>query len=101
MEFADELAEIAFKELRELNEEIPIKSSPDWREALIDAWENYRRKQITKLLPLVYEDYLQKQELGISYQSEDSKEITLEMEEWRTAIIKGRELSLEPPDFNF
>jgi hypothetical protein len=101
MEFADELAEIAFKELRELSEEISIKSSPDWREALIDAWENYRRKQILKLLPLVYEDYLQKQELGISYQSEDTKEITLEMEEWRTAIIKGRELLLEPPDFNF
>ena len=101
MEFADELAEMAFKELRELSEEVPIKSSDDWREALIDAWEDYRRKQIIKLLPLVYEDYLQKQELGISYQPEDSKEINLEVEEWRNAIIKGRELLLEPPDFNF
>jgi len=101
MEFADELAEMAFKELRELSEEIPIKSSSDWREALIDAWEDYRRKQILKLLPLVYEDYLQKQELGISYQAEDTKEVVSEMEEWRNAIIKGRELLLEPPDFNF
>jgi hypothetical protein len=101
MEFTDELAEIAFKELRELNEEVPIKSSSDWREAIIDAWENYRRIQILKLLPLVYEDYLQKQELGISYQSEETKEVSQEVEEWRTAIIKGRELSMEPPDFNF
>ncbi len=101
MEFADELAEMAFKELRDLNEEIPIKASSDWREALIDTWEEYRRKQIIKLLPLVYEDYLQKQELGISYEPENTKEIVLEMEEWRTAITKGRELLLEPPDFNF
>jgi len=77
MEFADELAEMAFKELRELSEEIPIKSADDWREALIDAWEEYKRKQILKLLPLVYEDYLQKQELGISYQAEETKEIAL------------------------
>ena len=101
MEFADELAEIAFKELKELNEDVPIKSSSDWREALIDAWEDYRRKQILKLLPLVYEDYLQKQELGISYLSEETKEINSEVDEWRSAIIKGRELLLEPPDFNF
>jgi hypothetical protein len=49
----------------------------------------------------VYEDYLQKQELGISYEPEDTKEIKSEVEEWKSIIIKGRELLFEPPDFNF
>jgi hypothetical protein len=101
MDFADELAEMAFKELKEISEVIAINASSDWREALIEAWEEYRRKQILRLLPLVYEDYLQKQELGISYQAEESVEINEELEEWKTAITKGRELANEPPDFNF
>ena len=101
MDFADELAELAFKELKELSEVIPISASTDWRDALIEAWEDYRAKQILKLLPLVYEDYLQKQELGISYENEESLEINEELEEWKTAIVKGRELSGEANDFNF
>ncbi len=101
MDFADELAEMAFKELKELSEVIPISASSDWRDALIEAWEDYRSKQILRLLPLVYEDYLQKQELGISYETEDSTEVNEELEEWKEAIIKGRELSGETGDFNF
>ncbi|MGP8214274.1 MAG: hypothetical protein ACLQQ4_01790 [Bacteroidia bacterium] len=101
MEFADELAELAFKELKELSDIVPIRACTDWRDAMIEAWENYRRKQIQRLLPLVYEDYLQKQELGISYENEDSAEINEELDEWKVAITKGRELSGEPGDFNF
>jgi len=101
MEFADELAEMAFKELREVSDIVAIKSNGDWREALIDAWEEYRSKQILKLLPLVYEDYLQKQSFGISYEIEDNTEIEEQLQEWKTAIIKGREMSGEKPDFNF
>jgi hypothetical protein len=101
MDFADELAEMAFKELKDIIELVPVKENSDWREALIDAWEEYRKKQILKLLPLVYEDYLQKQELGISYELEESTEVNEELEEWKTAIKKGRELSGEAADFNF
>jgi len=101
MDFADELAEMAFKELKEISEVIPVRASSDWRESLIEAWEEYRGKQILKLLPLVYEDYLQKQELGISYEKEESVEVNEELEEWKTAILKGRELSGEAADFNF
>ncbi len=101
MDFADELAEMAFKELKEVSDVIPVHASNDWREALIEAWEEYRGKQILKLLPLVYEDYLQKQELGISYEKEESEEINEELEEWKIAILKGRELAGESPDLNF
>jgi len=101
MEFIDELAEMAFKELREISDIIPLRANSDWREAIIAAWEEYRRRQILKLLPLVYDDYLQKHNLGISYQPEDNAEIDEEMNEWKTAIIKGRELSGEAADFNF
>jgi hypothetical protein len=101
MDFADELAEMAFKELKDIIELVPVKENSDWREALIDAWEEYRKKQIIRLLPLVYEDYLQKQELGISYELEESQEVNDELEEWKLAIRKGRELSGEAPDFNF
>src|SRR6202012_6051370 len=38
MDFADELAEMAFKELKEISEVIPVRASSDWREALIEAW---------------------------------------------------------------
>jgi hypothetical protein len=101
MEFADELAEMAFKELREIIDIVPVKASSDWREALIEAWEEYRRIQVLKLLPLVYEDYLQKHNLGISYETEDNTEINDELKEWETAITKGREMAGESPDFNF
>jgi hypothetical protein len=101
MEFADELAEMAFKELKEISDVVSVKASSDWREALIDAWEEYRRVQILKLLPLVYDDYLQKQNLGISYEVEDNTEIDSELNEWRNAILKGREMNGETPDYNF
>jgi len=101
MEFADELAEMAFKELRELSDLVPVKANADWREAIIDAWEEYRRIQVLKLLPLVYDDYLQKHNLGISYETENNEEIEEELKEWETAIIKGREMSGENQDFNF
>jgi len=101
MDFADELAEMAFKELKEISDVVPVRSSGDWRDALIEAWEEYRRKQILRLLPLVYEDYLQKHELGISYENEESVEINEELEEWKNAIVKGRELSGESQDLNF
>lgn len=101
MEFADELAEIAFKELKEITEVVAVKASADWREALIEAWEEYRRIQVLKLLPLVYDDYLQKHNLGISYLPDDNTEIDDELNEWKTAITRGREMSGEAPDFNF
>jgi len=101
MEFADELAEMSFKELREISDVVPVKANADWREALIDAWEEYRRIQVLKLLPLVYDDYLQKQNLGISYEAENNVEIESELNEWKSAIIKGREMDGAAPDFNF
>jgi hypothetical protein len=97
----DELAEVAFKELRELKDTIPVHASSNWKMAIIDAWEDYKRKQVIKLIPLVYENYLQKQELGISYETEVNAGLKEETEEWKYAILKGRELASEPPDFNF
>jgi hypothetical protein len=101
MEFVDELAEMAFKELRDISDLVSIKSNRDWREAIIDAWEEYRRIQILKLLPLVFEDYQQKQTLGISHESEPNPEIEDEVNEWKNAVIKGREMDGATPDFNF
>lgn len=102
LDFDDEMAEVAFKELREINETIAIKEGTDWRDSLVQTWEAYRRKQIVNILPLVYDEYVMKQDLSIFYDKErDIKELKADMEKWRDAILKGRELLAEPKDFNF
>ncbi len=101
MDAADEWAQEAFEELREVDEPIPIRAGTDWREALIEAWEEYRNKEIVKLLPLVYDEYLQKQNLGISYFKEENPALAEQVKEWKSAVIKGRELAGEAPDLNF
>lgn len=101
MDSTDELAQEAFEDLREADEPVSIRSGNDWREALIETWEDYRNKQIVKLLPLVYDEYLQKHNLGITYEKEETPALVEHAEEWKNAIIKGRELAGEPPDLNF
>ncbi|NNM95471.1 MAG: hypothetical protein HKL88_08420 [Bacteroidia bacterium] len=101
MDAADELAQEAFDELREVDEPVSIRAGSDWRESLIDAWEEYRNKQIVKLLPLVYDEYLHKQNLGISYQKEENPALAAQVREWKAIIIKGREIAGEASDMDF
>ena len=97
----DEELQEAITSLLESNERIEIDGWYDWREAVIKTARKYERRQIHKYMDIVYNEYLQRRAMGISYEKpkKDHNESLSEM--IRGQIFEGRRLNGEPEDFNF
>jgi hypothetical protein len=99
----DEQVERILHEWTGLKEKVPIKAHADWREALIDAYEERKRSMVREALPIVYEDYCMRVEqgLGIDWGKDESDHWVDMINSFRDSILRGRELNGEPRDFNF
>jgi len=93
--------EEAVNTLLEADEKIPIEGWHDWREGLIRTARKYERKKISECLDEVHNAYLQRRELGISYELPDKKFNLSFVNAMTEQIIKGRILNGEPGDLNF
>ena len=98
--------EDAINTLRNACEEISLAASEDWREAIIESARNYELKQISNMLPVVFQEYHFRRENSINFsQSELDKkraESAFQIcEVTRKQILMGRLISGEAEDFNF
>ncbi|MEP7168231.1 MAG: hypothetical protein ABI855_02565 [Bacteroidota bacterium] len=85
---------------------VPVAAWYDWREAIHNAADNYRRKKIAAALPAAYDEYSMRINMGIAFEDpgktrkyeKEIKEIRLKRIE---AIKRGRVLNGESPDLDY
>ncbi len=85
--------------LQNSTEPIPIESHSDWREAIQLAADAYKNRMISRAMPAVYEDYLFKQQAGISY--ETIGESRSWIKDFKQRILEGRKVLGEPENFDY
>ena len=88
------------RELIEARENIPIRANEDFREALILANNEYRRKKVGAHLPLAFEQYQFNIKMGFSVGGEDLFYKGLR-ETYAQRLIDGRVLNGEEPTLDF
>jgi hypothetical protein len=92
----------ALSYLSQAKEPISINANSDWREAIFEAAQLYKNKLIAKALPLAFEEYQMKLNIGISFYenippiSEDDNSSRVNEQ-----IKKGKILNGESPDFDY
>jgi hypothetical protein len=88
------------KQLLNANEEVPIKSNNDFKEALDLAYHEYRCKKIVEHLPLAHEQYLFNIKMGFSFETKDDfyKE---SRPYYMKRILEGRILKGEEGNLDF
>lgn len=89
---------------------VPIDApAPDWRVALRQAAQEMRRRQLLAALPLEYEDYCQRLNLGLQPAAPPYEGVGNPTDDWRLnhiqhrreEVLRGRVLNGEPADFDF
>lgn len=90
--------------LSDAREPVPVEDNEDWREAIKQATEMYKRRLIIAELPYVFDEYLAKRKDGDSFKDWHDKDndwmdglITNE----KKRILLGRKVMGEPEDFNY
>ena len=104
-----EEALFAISNLLDSNLIVPIEEpAADWRPALRRAELLLRRQQLLRALPLAYEEYCQRQELGLTQTApalgssfDDETEEPALCQRVREQVLRGRELAGEPQDFDY
>jgi len=84
-----------------LNHPVPIEAHTDWRRAVVEAKNRYENRSVAEVMPLVYEEYLLRADLGIAHQPEkDQRQFDI-VKCMKAPVLQGRKLCGEPEDFNF
>ena len=93
----------AFEQLIGMKKLVPSLANKDWRKALIDARDEFRKQEIVKMLPYVFSDYCMRLNTGIGFdwQYERGAVQLFATEYIRNRILRGRLLNGESEDFNF
>lgn len=87
--------------LIDIDRPVPIEGHTDWREAVIAAKNKYVNQQIAEVMPLVYEEYCMRMELGIAHQCAPNKNQRDFVNSLKAPVLEGRKLNGDPADFNF
>jgi len=88
-------------QLEHLDVVLPVMANEDWRLALIESWEAYRKVSVSRAIQQAYEDYLFHVDTGIAFQSDEIKPETLKkVNDLKERFLNGRELLGEPRDFS-
>jgi len=88
-------------QLEHLDVVLPVTANEDWRLALIESWEAYRKVSVSRAIQQAYEDYLFHVDTGIAFQSDEIKPETLKkVNDLKERFLNGRELLGEPRDFS-
>jgi hypothetical protein len=104
-EAADEQVEedIAYLKAFDAADDVPLAAAPNWRAALRQAVAESQRQQLLAHLPLVYDDYLMRQQLHIAHPQapEPHRRDPRLYQGQREDLLDGRELLGEPRNFDF
>lgn len=100
---------LAFCNLRDSLLVVPIEAdAPDWRPALCRAELLLRRQQLARALPHAYDDYCQRQALGLAQHPsplvhtwDDETAEPWHIDYTREQVLHGRELAGEPRNFDY
>jgi hypothetical protein len=87
-----------------MTEPVPIAAGSDWRTATRDAFLAYCHRKLVECLPLVYEEYQQRQDWGITQPNRLEDNFALKHDIagfYRGWLLDGRARLGEPGDFNF
>jgi hypothetical protein len=89
--------------LKDIKEKIAVSAQSDWRLAVIEAWDNYNKKQIQTDLQYAYSDYCNRLANGLAYLKDEKETGHMKdlAENVKNQILRGRELNGEPRDFDF
>jgi cysteinyl-tRNA synthetase len=98
--------EDALETLKQAQTEIPVRSHPDWKQAVIEAARQYELLQVATILPVVHQEYSIRVENGINFPQSliDKKreEYAFQLcETARQQIIEGRTILGEPANLKF
>jgi hypothetical protein len=99
-EFPYELDLIA-DHLNMADERIPVKASPDYRQALLKARDTYRCNKLAEAMTAAYDRYQLHLLAGVKFNESTNADRLTFTQGWRKTILRGRELNGEPADFNF
>ena len=91
----------ALNTLMEAKEKIEMSSGEEWRIAIINTARNYENSRIYDCFDSVYNEYLQRSQMGISYETVEDKSLERMYQHSRKIILSGRKINGEPEDFNF
>ncbi|MBI4930862.1 MAG: hypothetical protein HY841_08885 [Bacteroidetes bacterium] len=94
----------AIYHLKDCYEQFPVFGlHSDWKSALIATAKHWVDVQTSRALPIVYDEYLFRQQCGIAHplMEEQIKSYTYFANLVKEQILLGRELSGMPKDFNF
>lgn len=90
-----------FNSIMSAEEPIAIKSNYDFKEAMKDAYNEFRYRKLADHLPMAYEQYLFNREMGISTNKENSPIYLSMRDQVVKRILDGRELNGEARNFDY
>lgn len=97
--------EQAIETLKNADEEVPIESSLNWREAVIQAARKYEQRKLVEALRKAYKQYSYRLNIGIAQEVHSSDRNIQWVKEWadevKHQILEARVLLGEPADLNF
>jgi len=78
-----------------------INYNEDWRQGIINAADEYKRKRLLDALPKAFHDYSFRVNTGLAFDSHFENQYLRDTNKEKEEILKGRELNREPKDFNY
>lgn len=95
----DEYLQDDLRMLEHADRIVPIQGWFDWKEALHKTAFRYFREKVTEALPLAYEQYQMRVEMGLAFEVDPDLPV---YDKWyHDALLRGRELNGEPRDYDF
>lgn len=87
--------------LMEAKEKIDMVYGDDWRSSIINTARQFENMKIYECFDSVYAEYLQRLNMGISYEHSEDNSIDRKYDQSKKIILSGRKINGEPEDFNF
>jgi hypothetical protein len=88
-----------FMKMNDIEEPIPIKAHYDFRQALVQAYNDYRNKKIAEHMPIAHEQYLFTKQMGFGFEKKHAHPEA--RNSWLSHILNGRELNGEERNLDF
>jgi hypothetical protein len=95
----------ALQILKNSDEEIPLHTNANWKDAVVESAKNYKTKKIAESLWTVYEQYNMRIKTQLPFYDESDyarQQLVLRnVEKYKKQILKARKLNGESANFNF
>ncbi len=94
--------EEAMEILRYAEEPVPVDAADNWKDAIINAADRFRRRKLAEGVRAAYSEYLIRLENKLSADEKGADDfVDTIRKKIKENLIKGRVMNGEPPDLNF